>query len=102
MVDLLRNQRANRDGYNNGGNACKRARAVYEQQRRLLMITSIVCHSQAKKTSNLIPSLRELGTTGVKRRVIEVLSGLGICHSYKRGNKMQAKLASMQRYASSS
>lgn len=35
-----------------------------------------------------------LAGSGVKRRVVETLSGLGICHSYHTANRLLKKVAS--------
>lgn len=63
--------------------------------RRLFTITSLVCHSRARKRSNYLSSLLDayLIGSGVKRRVVETLSGLGLCHSYMQGNRLMQKIA---------
>ena len=63
--------------------------------RHLYTITSIVCHSQAVKKSNFLVSALALYLvgSGTKRRVVETLSGLGICHSYHQANRMMNRIA---------
>jgi hypothetical protein len=58
--------------------------------RQIFMITSMICSAQAKTRSNFFASIIDiyLMGSGVKRRVIETLSGLGICHSYSKANKV--------------
>jgi hypothetical protein len=56
--------------------------------KRMIHITSIICNSRAALRSNFVPALLDIYLlgSGTKRRVIEVLSGLGICHSYHTAN----------------
>jgi len=58
-------------------------------------ITSIVCHSQAVKKSNFLASALALYLvgSGTKRRVVETLSGLGICYSYHQANCIMNRIA---------
>ena len=53
------------------------------------MITSMICLSQARNQSNFFATIIDIYLigSGVKRRVIEMLSGLGICHSYWKANR---------------
>jgi len=76
LRSALQNQRAHRSSYHQG-----KADIV---ALRILTITYIACFSIAKKTSSFFPSAvgLYLTTSGTKRRAIETLSGLGICHSY--------------------
>jgi hypothetical protein len=64
-------------------------------QRRMFTITSIVCFSRARNVSNTFPSCLDVYFygSGVHRRVVETLHGLGLCHSYHHGNKLQAQVA---------
>jgi hypothetical protein len=82
LIGLLRNRRANWSSYS----AMPQDSTL---QKRLYMVTSIVCHSHAKKQSNFLPSVLDMYLlgSGVKRRVVESLSGLGICHSYMEANR---------------
>ena len=90
MMQLLSPQRAHRAS----------ARPISESHsetlsQRLFALTSMVCFSRSKQQSNFLPSL--LGTyllgSGTKRRVIESLSGLGVCPSYSRCKDLLGKIA---------
>jgi len=85
---VLSNQRAHRGSY-----TAKAQTDIIAN--RLYTITSIVCHSRAKKRANELPSLLSvyLLGSGVKRRVIESLSGLGICLGYHQGNRLMSRIA---------
>jgi hypothetical protein len=63
---------------------------------QLLMITSMICMSQSKQKSNFLSCMLDMYLigSGVKRRVVETLSGLGICHSYHAANRLRQKIAS--------
>jgi hypothetical protein len=52
--------------------------------------------SQSKQKSSFFPGMLDiyLAGSGVKRRVVETLSGLGICHSYHTANRLLKKVAS--------
>lgn len=82
LMPLLQNQRAHWSSYS----ATPQSAVL---QKRLYMVTSLVCHSHAKQQSNFLASVLDmyLHGSGVKRRVIESLSGLGICHSYIEANR---------------
>jgi hypothetical protein len=85
---LLRNRRHHRATYG----------APHNQDyinRRLFAITSMVCFSRAQHTSNAFPSCLDvyLRGAGVPRHVVEMLNGLGICHSYHHANSLMAKVA---------
>lgn len=82
LMPLLQNQRAHWSSYS----ATPQSAVL---QKRLYMVTSLVCHSHAKQQSNFLPSVLDMYLlgSGVKRRVIESLSGLGICHSYIEANR---------------
>jgi len=87
LLRLISNQRAHRSSYD--------ATPQSVLSRRLFAITSIVCHSRAKKRSSFLSSVLDvyLIGSGVKRRVIETLSGLGICHGYHQANRLMGKIA---------
>ncbi len=88
LTELLRNQRSHWSSYN----ACSDKQVL---SKRVYFITSVICHSRAKKRSNLLPSILDMYLlgSGVKRRVIETLSGLGICHSYMTANRLISKVS---------
>jgi hypothetical protein len=56
---------------------------------RVVLITAMLCFSRGRSTSNNLQ--RTIGlylySMGVKRRVISVLHGLGVCESYKTINR---------------
>jgi len=62
---------------------------------RMFTVTSIVCFSRAKQTSNILPSCLDLYLlgSGVSRRVIETLAGLGLCHTYHYANGLMDRLS---------
>jgi hypothetical protein len=64
-------------------------------QQRVYLITAILCRCRAQKTANFLAKTMSvyLHGSGVKRRVIEVLAGLGICDSYKHVNQMISSIA---------
>jgi hypothetical protein len=66
-----------------------------QQKRRLFTITCMVCFSRARKSSNALASCLDvyLVGSGVPRRVIETLAGLGLCHSYFFGNELMNNVA---------
>jgi len=88
LLRLLMNQRGHRASYPSPSKAVSR---------RLYTITSIVCHSQAVKKSNFLASALALYLvavgSGTKRRMVETLSGLGICYSYHQANRMMNQIA---------
>ena len=63
------------------------------------MITSMICLLQARNQSNFFTKIIDIYPigSGVKRRVIETLSGLGICHSYCKANKVLHDVADAAR-----
>ena len=63
--------------------------------RRMFTITSMVCFSRARHNSNTLSSCLDvyLLGSGVHRRVIETLAGLGLCHSYHHANSLMTKVA---------
>jgi hypothetical protein len=88
LISLMSNERTDWQSYPSQPDLITRSR-------RIFTITSIVCASQARKTSNFFHSLLDIYLigSGVKRRVIETLSGFGICHSYKTANKRLQSVA---------
>jgi hypothetical protein len=88
LLRLLRNQRGHRASYTTSSDD-------ETLPKRLFTITSIVCHSRAKLQSNFLSSLLDIYLLGcgTKRRVVETLSGLGLCHSYKQANRLIGRLA---------
>jgi hypothetical protein len=77
-------------------------RASYPQRKDLApirqkayLITSVICRARATISSNYLAKTLGLYmiSSGVKRRVIEVLSGLGICDSYTQLNKLYDRIA---------
>ena len=86
---LLSNQRAHWRSYNTSQDDVALAK-------RMFTITSIICHSRARTRSHFFPSVLDIYLigSGTKRRVIETLSGLGLCHSYTRANQLMGKIAS--------
>jgi hypothetical protein len=89
ITRLMRNKRSAYSSY--------QARDVHDVLgRRVFAVTSMVLHSRAKKQSNFLASsldLYFLGTS-VHRKVIEVLAGFGLCHTYHTANKLMNELAS--------
>ena len=79
----LHNRRALRPSYYTR----KRDNPIHK---RMFAVTSMVCFSRALKTSNTLPSCVGiyLQGSGVHRRVIETLAGLGICHTYHHINSL--------------
>lgn len=88
LIRLLSNQRSHWDSYSATPD-------IDTLAKRLFMITSLVSHSRAKKQSNFLCSILDMYLlgSGVKRRVIETLSGLGICHSYHQANRLIRDIA---------
>ena len=66
-----------------------------EYQGSMVMVCSILAHARAPRLSNNLPMLLGLylHSMGVKRRVISVLAGLGICSSYSSVNTRRGELA---------
>jgi hypothetical protein len=90
VLRLISNQRTHRLSYTGNTNSL-----AVTLSKRLFAITSMICHSRAKQQSNVLSSMLAvyLVGSGVKRRVIEVLSGLGICYSYHQANRLMRKVA---------
>jgi hypothetical protein len=68
-------------------------------QRKILAVTAIVCNTQRpRKASYFQQSLGvHLLSSGVKKRVIQVLHGMGFCASYQLSNKAYSKVAEAQK-----
>jgi hypothetical protein len=68
-------------------------------QQKLLTITEIVCNTRRPRTVSYFH--RSLGvylmSSGVKKRVLEVLHGMGICASYLVSNEEYSKVAEAQK-----
>ena len=60
----------------------------------MYFITSVIYYSRVKKRLNLLPLILDMYLLGssVKRRVIETLLGLRICHSYMTANRLILKV----------
>ena len=68
-------------------------------QRKLLAITAIVCNTRRpRKASYFQQSFGvHLLSSGVKKRVLEVLNGMGICASYQVSSEAYSKVAEAQK-----
>jgi hypothetical protein len=96
LITLLSNQRSHRKSFV----PPKDQKKSYEKiARRIFMITSMICLSQARNQSNFFATIMDIYLigSGVKRRVIETLSGLGICHSYSKANNVLHDVANIAR-----
>jgi hypothetical protein len=98
LTELLQHQRFGRPSHKKAiaqaqSKVTYRSTAINHQ---LFMITSMICMSQSKQKSNFFSCILDvyLAGSGVKRRVIETLSGLGICHSYHTVNRLLKDIAS--------
>ena len=62
---------------------------------RFVLIFSILCFTRRRNTCNNIPRLLGLyfQSMGVKRRVLQVLAGLGVCESYHTINHLNEGIA---------
>ena len=89
LVSLLSNQRSHRPSYAGTDEGSPTV------TKRMFMVTTMVCHARAKKQSTAFTSMLHtyLHGSGLKRRALEVLSGLGICLSYHTGNRLMAGIA---------
>ena len=88
LQQLLVNRRQHRNSYsaqNRHGNI----------EKRMFAITSIVCFSRAQQASNTFSSCLDtlFVGSGVHRRVVEMLHGFGICHSYHHANSLMDRIA---------
>lgn len=68
-------------------------------QRKLLVMTAIACNTRRpRKASYFQQSLGvHLLSSGVKKRMVEVLNGMGICASYQVSNQAYSKVAEAQK-----
>ncbi|KAF1936288.1 hypothetical protein EJ02DRAFT_387630, partial [Clathrospora elynae] len=84
---LLGNRRIEHARYPNGG--------FVAINRRMFSLTSMVCFSHARQSSNILPSCIDayLTGSGVHRRVVETLQGLGLCHSHHHANLFMDSVA---------
>jgi hypothetical protein len=89
---ILKNERAGWASYPLPRDAKK---AQDKVDMRIFMITSMACSTQASQRSNFFSTILDiyLMSCGVKRRVIETLSGLGICHSYSTANRILSRVS---------
>jgi hypothetical protein len=88
LHQLLNNRRSHRPTYS--------ARDKHKNvAQRIFTVTSIVCFSRARQSSNTFSSCLDLYLvgSGVHRRVIETLHGFGICHSYHHANSLMKEVA---------
>jgi hypothetical protein len=88
LEKLMSNQRQGWSSYKGSGNS-----KIVQQQ--LYLITSIICRSRARHTANFFAKMLGIYLlgSGVKRRVIEVLAGLGLCDGYKYINRHLTDIA---------
>jgi hypothetical protein len=88
LMRVLQHPRAHRPSY-------PQRKELAPIQQKAYLITSVICRARAAKTSNYLAKTLGLYlvSSGVKRRVIEVLSGLGICDSYTQLNKLYDQIA---------
>ena len=86
LSGLLQNSRAGRDSY-------PQAKTTHDGP--FYAITALICRARARKRSNFFAKAMGLYLLGnnVKRRVIEVISGFGVCDSYKVINQELNKIA---------
>jgi hypothetical protein len=89
LKQLLNNTRAHRSSY---ATSTDTEEAI---SKRIFTITSIVCHSRARQQSNYLASTLAayMMGSGTKRRVLEVLAGLGICHGYRQTRRLTNEVA---------
>jgi hypothetical protein len=78
LMRVLQNSRAHRESY-------PERKDLTLIQQKAYLVTSVICRARARKNSNYLAKTLGLYliSSGVKRRVIEVLAGLGICDTYK-------------------
>ena len=88
LEKLMSNQRQGWSSYKGSGNS-----KIVQQQ--LYLITSIICRSRARSTANFFAKMLGIYLlgSGVKRQVIEVLAGLGLCDGYKYINRHLTDIA---------
>ena len=88
LLKLMGNRRQEWDSY-------KGLKNIQPVQQRAYLITSIICRCRGRDTANYFAktmSVYLLGS-GVKRRVLEVLAGLGVCDGYKYANRLLTEIA---------
>jgi hypothetical protein len=88
LMQVLQHSRAHQASY-------YRRKDLAPVQQKAYLITSIICKAQATNTSNYLSKTLGLYmiSSGVKKRVINVLAGLGICDSYKPLNELYDRIA---------
>jgi hypothetical protein len=88
LMRVLRHSRAHRPSY-------AQRKDLTPLQLKAYLITSVICRARATKNSNYLSKTLGLYmlSSGVKRRVIEVLNGLGIYDSYTQLNKLYDQIA---------
>jgi hypothetical protein len=62
-------------------------------------ILAICCHARSPQRSSFFAGALDvyLHGTGSKRRVVQTLSGLGLCHSYRQGSRLLSDVAEKAR-----
>lgn len=73
--------------------------SVALDERLAYVVTALVCHTRARDSSNWFSKVFGvyLHGSGVKRRVIDVISGLGLCGSYNNINEVITQIAQAAR-----
>ena len=91
LGDLLTPERGKEPG--------RKRQRIRPLQRKLLAMTAIGCNTRRpRKASYFQQSLGvHLLSSGVKKRVVEVLNGMGICASYQVSNEAYSKVAEAQK-----
>ena len=92
LLAILPNSRAHRDSYPSDVQIGRIEKLVYT-------ITSMVLHSRGRDRSNFFCKMmdRHYVNTGAKRRLIETMSGFGICESYTAVNRLPDGVAEQQK-----
>lgn len=87
---LFRNSRSTRGSY---------GASVALDEKLAYVVTATICHVRARDRSNWFSKVFGvyLHGSGVKRRVINVISGLGLCDSYKTINAVITQIANAAR-----
>jgi hypothetical protein len=88
LMQILQHSRAHQASY-------YQRKDLASVQQKAYLITSVICKARATNTSNYLSKTLGLYmiSSGVKRRVINVLAGLGICDSYKPLNELYNRIA---------
>lgn len=88
LLQLLSNRRQSWSSYKGTHNLAP----VWQ---RIYLITAIICRSRGRDTANFLAKIMGVyfHSSGVKRRVIEVLAGFGVCDTYKYINRVLAQIA---------